>query len=126
MAGKSENMSLKNKALSGSWISAAAKVFRREKNIHGENLPGPFEDWMYKECNMKKQTIYNDKNIYKLMRIVPKLMTCRVNMTYFVLNHDILFNYFNEENEEQSWKHSASCDCEGCNSYSTELLLLEV
>ena len=114
MAGKSENMSLKNKALSGSWISAAAKVFRREKNIHGENLPGRFEDWMYKECNMKKQTIYNYKNIYKLMRIVPKLMTCRVN------------NYFNEENEEQSWKHSASCDCEGCNSYSTELLLLEV
>ena len=125
MAGKSENMSLKNKALSGSWISAAAKVFRREKNIHGENLPGRFEDWMYKECNMKKQTIYNYKNIYKLMRIVPKLMTCRVNMTYFVLNHDILFNYFNEENEN-SHGNIALLAIEGCNSYSTELLLLEV
>ena len=54
------------------------------------------------------------------MRIAPKLMNCRVNMTYFVLNHDILFDYFNEENEEQSWKHSISCECEGCNSYFTE------
>ena len=30
------------------------------------------------------------------MRIAPKLMNFRVNMTYFVLNHDILFDYFNE------------------------------
>ena len=54
------------------------------------------------------------------MRIAPRLMNCRVNMTHFVLNHDILFNYFNEENEEQSWKHGVSCDCEACNSYFTE------
>ena len=45
--------------LLGGWISAAAKVFRREKNVRGENLPGQFEDWMYKECVLKKQTIYN-------------------------------------------------------------------
>ena len=43
-----ENISLKNKALLGGWISTAAKVFRREKNIRGENLPGRFEDWMYR------------------------------------------------------------------------------
>lgn len=54
-----QNISLKNKVLLGGWISAAAKVFRREKNVRGENLPGQFEDWMYKECVMKKQTIYN-------------------------------------------------------------------
>ena len=41
---------------------------------------------------MKKQTIYNYKNFYKLKKIVPKLMNYRVNMTYFILNHDILFN----------------------------------
>ena len=29
-------MSLKNKALFGGWISMALKVFRREKNMHGE------------------------------------------------------------------------------------------
>ena len=112
-------MSLMNKALLGGWISTFAKVFRREKDIRGENLPGRFEDWMYEECGMKKQTIYNYKNLYKLMRIARKLMNCRANMTYFVLNHDILFNYINEENEEQSWKHSVSCDCEGCGSYFT-------
>ena len=31
------------------------------------------------------------------MKIAPKLMKCRVNMTYFVLNHDNLFNYFNRK-----------------------------
>ena len=59
-----------------------AKVSRREKNMRGWNLPDRFEDWMYKNCSMKKQTIYNYKNLYKLMRIAPKLMNCRVNMTY--------------------------------------------
>ena len=34
------------------------------------------------------------------MRSAPKLMNCRVNMTYFIKNHEILMNYF-EENEEQ-------------------------
>ena len=37
----------------------------------GENLFGRFEDWMYKECDMKKQTTYNYKNLVKLMKIVP-------------------------------------------------------
>ena len=35
-----ENMSLKNKVLLSGWISTAAKVFRRKKNMCGENLPG--------------------------------------------------------------------------------------
>ena len=60
---ENENMSLKNKALMGGWISTAAKVFRRDKNMCGENLPGQFEDWMYIECGTKKQTIYNYKNL---------------------------------------------------------------
>ena len=37
------------------------------------------------------------------MKIATKLMNCRVNMTYFILNHDTSFNYFNEENEEQPY-----------------------
>ena len=69
---------------------------------------------------MKKQMIYNYKNVYKLMKIAPKLMNCRVNLTHFGLNHDILFNYFNEENEEQPWKYRVSCNYEVCNSYFTE------
>ena len=113
-------MSLKNKALLGGWISTAAKVFRRKKNILGENLPGRFEDWTYGECQMKKQTSYNNKNLYKLMKIALELMNCRVNITCFVLNHDILFNYFSEENEEQPWKHSIPCSCEVCRSYFAE------
>ena len=101
------------------WISTAAKVFRREKSISGENLPGQFEDWIYRVQYEKKQTIYNYKNPYKLMRIVPKLMNCRVNMTYFVQNNVILINYF-EENAKQPWKHSTSSKCQACNSYFTE------
>ena len=41
---KKENMSLKNKILMGGWISTAARVFRRDKNMLGENLPIRFED----------------------------------------------------------------------------------
>ena len=111
--GESENVSLKINVFLDGWISTAAKVLRHKKNIHGENLPGRFKDWMYKECGMKKQTMYN---LYKVMRTAPKPMNCRVNMTYIVLNHDILFNYSTKKNEEQSLKHSVSCDCEGCNS----------
>ena len=35
-----ENMSLKNKVSLGGWISTAVKVFRRDKNMRRENLPG--------------------------------------------------------------------------------------
>ena len=98
--GDVEKMILKNKVLLGGWISMAARVFRSEKNMRGENLLGRFEDWMHKNCGMKKQTTYNYKNLYKLMKMTPRLTNCRVTRTYFVLNHDILFNYFYEENEE--------------------------
>ena len=50
-----ENISLKNKILLGDWISTAAKIFRRDKNVRGKDLPGQFEDWMYIECGMKKK-----------------------------------------------------------------------
>ena len=63
-----ENTILKNKVLLGGWLSTAAKVFRREKN-RGKDLPGRFVDWMESECGMKKQTMYNYKNRYKLMKI---------------------------------------------------------
>ena len=109
-------MTLKNKVLLGSWVSTTAKVFRRVKNI-GENLPGRFEDWMERECGIKKQTIYNYKNLYKLMKIALKLMNCRVNMAYFVQYHEILMNYFEEHGEP--WKHNVYCNCEACNSYFT-------
>ena len=55
-----------------------------------KNLPGRFEDWIYRECKIKKQSIYNHKNLYELMRTAPKLMNCRVNMMYFIKSHEIL------------------------------------
>ena len=76
-------MTLKNNVLLWGWVLTAAKVIRRKKN-RGKNLPGRFEDWMESECCMKKQTIYNYKNVYNLMRIAPKPINYRVNMTYFV------------------------------------------
>ena len=45
----------------------------------------------------RKQIIYNYKNLYKLMRLAPKLLNCRVNMTFFVKNHKIVFSYFEEK-----------------------------
>ena len=96
------------------------QMFRRDKNMCGKNLSGRFEDWMFKECQIKKQSIYNYKNLYKLMRIAPKLLNCRVNMTYFVKNHNILFNHFQENEKQTPWKHNVYCDCETCNSYFTK------
>ena len=75
---------MKNKTLMGGWVSTAAKVFRRDKNILGENLPGGFEDWMYRECEIKKQVFYNYKNLYKLMRLALKLLNCRVNLSFLL------------------------------------------
>ena len=95
---ENENMSLKNKVLMGGLISTAVRVFRCNKNMLVENLPHRFENWMYKECGIKKQTIYNYKNLDKLMRLAPKLLNCRVNLTFFKKNHEILFSNF-EENE---------------------------
>ena len=69
--------------------SKSIKVFRR-KNMRGKNLSSRFDDWMFRECKIKKQSIYNYKNLYKLMRIAPKLLNGRVNMTYFVKKPDIL------------------------------------
>ena len=68
-------MTLKNKVLVDGWISIAAKVFRHDK-MRGKSLPNRFEDWMFKECGIKKQTIYNYKNLYKLMIIAFKLFNC--------------------------------------------------
>ena len=103
------------------WAAAYQRLqkYSDTRNICEKNLPGRFEDWMYKECGMEKQTTYNYKNLVNLMEIAPKLMNCRVNMTYFVINHDILFNYFSEENEEQPQKHIVTCNCKVCNSYFT-------
>ena len=43
------------------------------------------------------------------MRVAPKLLGCRVNMTYFVKNHEILMTCF--ENEGQiPWKHHFNCN----------------
>ena len=75
----------------------------------GKRLPGKFEDWIYEECIMKKQTIYNYKNLYKVMRLAPKLLNCRVNMTFFVKNHEILFSYFEESQQQTPWRHKVHC-----------------
>ena len=83
--------------MEGGWrgLSTAVKVFRRNK-MRGKNLPNRFGDWILRECGIKKQTIYNYKNLYRLIIIAPKLFNCRINMTYFVKNHDILLNHFQE------------------------------
>ena len=112
-------MTLKNKVLLGSWIVTASKVFRHDK-MQGRNLPGRYDQRMLKECKIKMQPMYNYKNLYKLMRIALKLLNCRFKMTYFVKNHDILFNQFNENEEQTTWKHNVNCACKNCNSYFTE------
>ena len=75
---------------------------------------------MYSDCGIKKQKINNYRNLYKLMGNTPKLLNCRVNMTYFVKNHQILLTYFQESEEQIPWKHNVYCACETCISYFFE------
>ena len=108
-----ENMGLKNKTLIGGWILIISKICRRH------NLSCQFEDWLYEECRIKRQTSYNYRNLYKLMSVAPKLMNCRVNTTYFFKNHEILFKYFDEETQTP-WKHAVFSTYEVCISYFGE------
>ena len=87
---KDENMSLKSKCFFGGWILNVSKVYRKE------NLSYRFEDWLYCLCKIKRQASYNYRNLFGLMSAAPKLLNYKINATYFVKNHDILLNYFNE------------------------------
>ena len=55
----------------GGWLIMAAKIYRRK------NLSYSFEDWLYKNCGIKRHTSYSYRNLYR------KLMKCRVNTTFF-------------------------------------------
>ena len=81
---ESENMSLKNNTLFGEWLSNAG---RRYKYTKKKDSPERFNEWIYKECGIGKQTIYNFINLYKLMCVAPKLFGCRVNMSNFIKNY---------------------------------------
>ena len=64
----------------------ASKLYRKE------NLPYRFEDWLYRLCKVKRQASCNYRNLFKLMSAAPKLINRKINATYFVKNHEILFN----------------------------------
>ena len=115
-----ENLSLKNKFLFGGWISIAAKACRHEKVVKGKNLPRQFENWIYREYKVKKQTVNNYRNLYKWMSVAPKLLKCRVNMTYFIKKYENLLGYFEENEEQLPWKPNIYCACEACISYFSE------
>ena len=72
-----------------------SKVYRKE------NLSYRFGDCLYRLCKVKKQCSYKYRNLFKLMSAAPKLINCH---TYFVKNHEILLNYFNELETETPWK----------------------
>ena len=97
-----------------------AKVFRHDKSMGEKSLSGQSENWFYKECKIKKQAIHNYRNLYKLMSIAPKLMKCQVSMTYFVKNHEIFLNYFEENEEQIPWKRNVYCACDACILYFYE------
>ena len=106
-----ENMSLRNKVLFGGSISTAAKAYRHDKIIKKRICLIDLKI-RYTECKIKKQTIDDYRNLYKLMSVAPKSLNCRVNMTYFVKNYEILLGYFEEYEEQIPWKHSIYCTCE--------------
>ena len=83
-------------------------------------MPHQFEDCIYRECKIKRQIIYNYRNLYKLLSVAPNLLNCWVNMTYFVQNYEVLIGFFEENEEQIPWKHYVYCACETCISYFSE------
>ena len=71
----------------GGWISTAPTIFRRDKN-----LPGRFDDWMYKEC-WKTNNLQVNETWSKVIELYSK-------HEFFIKKHKILFSYF-EENKEK-------------------------
>ena len=104
-----KKIGLKNESLIGGWLLTAANIYRRQ------NFSFRFEDWLYKKCGIKRQTSYNYRNLYKLMSVAPKLMNCKISITYFYKNHEILFKYFVDA--QTPWKHEFFCTCKDCISY---------
>ena len=74
--------------LIGGWLLMAVKIYR------WQNLSCRFEDWLHehKQCTIKRQTSYNCRNLFKLMSVAPKLMSCRVNVTYYFKNYEFFLN----------------------------------
>ena len=107
-------MSLKNKCLFGGWILMPSKVYRKE------NLSYKFEDWLYCLYTIKKTDSYNYKFFFKLMSAAPKLINCKINATYFVKNHKIFLNYFNDSETQTPSKHAGVFLCEDCILYFRE------
>ena len=103
-------MGLKDKSLIGGWLLMTAKIYK------WQSLSCLFENWLTEECGINRQTFYKYGNLYTLMSIAPKSLNCRVNVTYFFKNHEILFKYFVDE-VQTPWKHSIFYTYEGCTSY---------
>ena len=101
-----ENIGLKHKSLIGGRLIMASNVYRRQ-NLQCRG----FEDWLYEKCRIKKQTSCNYRNLHRLMSVAPKLMNCRVNVTFFLKNHEILFKNFADEEIQTPWKHTVFCTC---------------
>ena len=40
------------------------------------------------------------------MSAAPKPINSKINATYFVKNHEIILNYFNELETQTPWKHA--------------------
>ena len=68
-----ENMRVENKSLIGGWLLRTVNIYRLQ------NL----KTHCTKKCRTKRQTSYNYRNFNKLMSVAPKLMNCRVNVTFF-------------------------------------------
>ena len=83
-ASEDENMSLKKKTLHGGWISITAKVYRHNKIMGEKNLSCRFEDWLYKECKIKKQASYNYRNLYKFLFFLS-FTKIYFSLTFFLL-----------------------------------------
>ena len=106
-----ENVGLKNKSLIGGWLLTAANIYRRQ------NLTTKFEDWLYEQCRIKRQTSCNYRNLNKLISAAPKLMNCRVNVTFFLKTMKFFLNILLMKKYKHPGNIRFFCAYEDCISY---------
>ena len=84
------------------------------------NLHCRFEDWISRERKIKKQAIYDYRNLNLVDEHCSKVVELPGKHDIFVKNYEILFNYFEEKVDLIPWKHTFCCTCEDCISYFFE------
>ena len=107
-----EKFSMGNAYVIGTWLEAAFTKF--EENM-ANRRGGNFEDWLNVNTHFKKSKANDLRNFAKLAKTIPKILNCKLPLTFFTKNFSVLMKHVQGKNE--AWNHSFMCQCQLCSEY---------